>query len=142
MTTITANLDRMFLGNEPWDCSNSAANLGDQAGRLTWMCAMSVAAAHESWLVSPLADAVDGMKEWAGEAGAWDRDEIEEWSNVEALAIFVQNVAGELRLLGADDLEIAECVLEYREQKGPEEILGHYYTTDDNQNRVDYYTGI
>ena len=43
MDTIKVNLTKMFSYREPWDCSNSVANLGDRAGELTWACALEVA---------------------------------------------------------------------------------------------------
>lgn len=145
MANIIANLDQMFSAIEPWDVSNSVANLGPQAARLTWSNALKIAERHTDWLESSLTEAVEGMQEWASEAGAWDKDEIEHWSTVECLALFVQNVASELRnYLNADDgLDMSGCVQTYKftnwdEQSGSP--AGHYFRTD-GVNKVEYYTG-
>jgi hypothetical protein len=118
----------MFAHHEPWDCSNSVANLGPRAGELTWGNALAIAksalegdgSAPEwpymwDWLATPLADALNYIRGWARETGAWDRAEIEAWSDEECLALLVQNVADDLRLMGADDQELAECVATYQD---------------------------
>jgi hypothetical protein len=55
-------------------------------------------------------EALEAIKGWARDCGAWDREEIEGWTDVEVLALLVQNVASELRALGSDDLELIELV--------------------------------
>lgn len=145
MTTITADLGKMFDHREPWDCSNSVANLGPNAGKLTWESAVEVAQNHAAWLVSPLADACTGMQEWARSCGAWDSADIESWTEVECLALFVQNIAAELRnLLSADDVELAQSVEIYMGtdwDNASEYPIGYYYEKD-GRFFVDYYTGI
>lgn len=110
MTCVRFNVTIMFNHREPYDCSNNRATLGDQCARLTWTCALEVASAHESWLLSPLEDAVDYILAWAKETGAWDRDEIAGWTDEECLALLVQNVASDMRMLGSDDMSFLECL--------------------------------
>jgi hypothetical protein len=146
MTTIKANVSEMFATREPWDCSNSQANLGDQAGRLTWQCALEVAERADKWLLSDRVEACESMQNWARETGGWDREEIAAWSDEECLALFVQNVASELREhLGADDNQLESCAQAYKvmteESEGDHPIMGYYYTESDHVN-VEYYTGI
>ncbi len=126
MTTIKINVSAMFEDREPWDCSNSVANLGPQAARLTWACSIGVAAAHEDWLLSPLADALEFARDWAREAGAWDQDEIKAWSDLECLALLVQNVASDMRGLGADSLCLTDCAEQQQDQTG-------YYWNENGQ---------
>jgi len=144
MTTIKADVSVMFSAREPWDCSNSQANLGDQAGRLTWECALEVAQSADKWLLSDRAEACEGMQEWARETGAWDREEIAGWSDEECLALFVQNLASELREhLGVDDNELETCVHTYETTDWNEESCsptGSYYMEAAHVT-VDYYTG-
>jgi len=145
MTTIKADVSVMFSAREPWDCSNSQANLGDQAGRLTWACALEVAESADKWLLSDRAEACEGMQEWARETGAWDREEIAAWSDEECLALFVQNVASELRtLLGADDNELETCVHTYEttDWEQESEYPTGQYSIEAKHVTVDYYTGI
>jgi hypothetical protein len=135
----------MFGSTEPYDCSGSQAELGDQAARLTWTSAMRVAACHEFWLKSDIAEAVEGMREWARECGAWEADEIAAWSDDECMALFVQNVASELRMLGSDESTLEECARVYQgtdwEQKC-EYPTGVYYLAADGAAHVEYYTGL
>jgi hypothetical protein len=112
MTYVRMNLTRMFAHHEPWDCCNSVANLGPAAGRLTWQCALEVAERADEWLVGARAKALDYICTWARDTGAWERAEIEGWSEMECLALLVQNVASDLRELGADDEPLSECCYE------------------------------
>ncbi len=100
---IKLNLASMFSHREPWDCSNSIANLGPNAAELTWGCALEVARNAREWLLSPLSDTLEAIERWAKATGAWDADEIAAWSDEETLALLVQNVASDLRELGADN---------------------------------------
>ena len=146
MTTISANVSEMFSTIEPWDVSNSVANLGPNAARLTWENAVCVAKTHRTWLTTSLGDASDCMRDWAESTGAWSDDEIAAASDIECLALFVQNVASELRdYLGADDHEFAECARVYAETDWELEgsyPIGMYELNEFGHLTVDYYTGI
>lgn len=106
---VTINITELFSHREPWDCSNSQANLGPNCARLTWQCATECAEAYERWLESPLADAVEAVKADARETGAWDHEEIEGWSDIECLAYLVQCLASDMRLIGSDDNSFDDC---------------------------------
>jgi hypothetical protein len=144
MTTIKADVSVMFAAREPWDCSNSIANLGDQAGRLTWECALEVAADAGKWLLSDRADALAGIVEWAHDTGAWDEEETAKWSDEDCLALFVQNVASDLReWLDSDNQELESSVHTYETTDWDKESgspTGHYYIEAAHVT-VDYYTG-
>lgn len=144
MTTIKANVSKMFSHRDPWDCSNSAANLGPNAGQLTWDCALEVAENASEWLLSPVSDACEGIQEWARDTGAWDADEIAAWPDTHCLALFVQNVASELRdHLDSDNQGLTECATKYAETDWEQESCSPigYYVQDENEVTVDYYTG-
>lgn len=144
MTTITANVSKMFDEIEPWLVSNSIANLGENAGKLTWENALKIAQDAEQWLMSDAAEAVEGMREWAGETGAWDREEIAAWPDVDCLALFVQNVASDLRdHLDSDNRELAACARLCQRTDWDKQSCsptGYYYVRK-REVRVDYYTG-
>lgn len=128
--TIKINVTKLFEHREPWDCSNSVANLGDQAGRLTWQCATECAENYQSWLESPLPDALDDILADARETGAWDDEELNDWSVDDCLAYLVQCIAADLRLLGSDDLSLDECFETYQNtdwDKMPEYPIANYY---------------
>ncbi len=114
---IQFNATAMFEFFDPWDCSNSMANLGPRAAELTWDCAMRVAGCHTEWLLSPtLSEAAEIVNEWAKSTGAWDETERAGWTDIECLALFVQNVSSDLRELGADDMDLGELAVEQAER--------------------------
>lgn len=86
-------------GFDPWDCSNSAANLGQNAGELTWQASQR----HAPALVL-----TEGQKEafraWVRSSGGWTREEIEAWTDAELTALCVQWIAGDIREGFGDDL--------------------------------------
>lgn len=142
--TIRANVSRMFSEVEPWDCSNSIANLGQSASSLTWQAALLVASNRREWMRSKVSDACDGMRDWAVASGGWERSEVDAWSTDECLALFVQNVASDLRdNLGSDDSSLEDCAAKYestdweRESSYP---TGCYYIRRASVF-VDFYTG-
>jgi|1185.fasta_scaffold89770_2 hypothetical protein len=143
---ISADVGKMFSEIEPCYCSGSQMELGSSAGRITWENALKVADDAKSWLKSKRTDAYEGMREWARETGAWDAAEIAAWSKQELLALFVQNVASELREhLDADNLELKECVAKYASTEWEKENsypTGSYYVTKRGSVCVDYYCGI
>lgn len=150
MTTIRANVSAMFSEIDPYDVSNSIANLGESAGQITWRNALKIAENHEKWLESPLPDACDGMQEWAGSCGAWEAEEIAGWSDEECLAMFVQNIASELRdNLDSDAQDLDACVATYDTTDWDKESCyptGSYYFDADSEGRravkVEFYTGM
>jgi hypothetical protein len=144
MTTIKANVSEMFSMIEPCYVSGSQAELGSTAGQLTWSNAKTIASKHESWLLSDLRSACDGVREWAFNMGAWDEREIEAWSDEECLALFAQNVASELRLLGSDESTFEEIVTKYLTTDWNAEgeyLVGNYHMVNQDCH-VEYYTGV
>lgn len=113
-STITINVSLMFADLEPFDCSNNQATLGPDCARITYENAKTVAARYAYWLESPLDAALSYIRDWARETGAWDDAEIEDWSTTDCLALIVQNVASEMRLLlNVDNCDLHECVETY-----------------------------
>lgn len=144
-STIKANVTRMFEAIEPWDVSNSVANLGPRCAALTWSNAMQIAGQAPAWLLTPIEDACEAMAMWVGETGAWDSEEIDAMSSQQFLALFVQNIASELRMLGSDDNDLLECVTTYQEtdwDAAPEYPVGFYSADCNDDVHVDYYAGV
>lgn len=144
-TTIEASASDMFRFTEPYRVSGSVAELGDKAAKRTWDNAMEIASHHDDWLKSDLTEACEGIREWASRFGVWEKDEIAGWSVDECLALFVQNVAHELRMLGSDDDDFDACVERFQEtdwDKEPECPTGHYYTVVGGDVFVEFYTGV
>lgn len=144
--TITVNLAKMFAHVEPWDCSNSEANLGPCAARYTWSAAQEVAKDWRSWLrpatKAGFEDACDAMGSWARSTGAWDKSEIDTWPDLDFLALLVQNIASEIRQCeGCDDAETMVDVVRIL-RKSDHECVTSYFYVKGGQPFVDYYAGI
>lgn len=145
-STIKANVTSMFRAIEPCYVSGSQNELGSSAGRVTWLNALRIAERAPEWLESPANEADDAIRAWARDTGAWERDEIEAWSQAESLALFAQNVAADLRKLGWDNESPEVCIGEFELHAKfggqPEEVTGWYRLDADNTVHVDYYTGV
>ena len=86
-------------GFDPWDCFNSVANLGPDAGRLTWRASQRFAPA----LVLSEGQK-DAFRDFVRSSGGWTCDEIEAWPDAELTALCVQWIAGDVRESFGDDL--------------------------------------
>ena len=86
-------------GFDPWNCSNSVANLGPNAWELTWRASQR----HASALVL-----TEGQKEafrdFVRSSSDWTREEIAAWSDAELTTLCVQWIAGDIREGFGDDL--------------------------------------
>lgn len=146
-TNIKANVSRMFTDVEPCHVSGSQAELGPAAGQITWRNAMDVAHRARTWLLSDFDEAAEAMREWALSTGAWEPSKVAVWTDNECLALFVQNIASELRMMGSDKcVEIEDLADVYSGtdwDKEPEYPVGHYYIAENSSVlHVDYYTGM
>lgn len=143
MSHIVANIALMFEDIEPCYVSGSQAELGKSAGRMTWENALRIASSRKRWLRTGVKAACEGMREWARSAG-WEAEEIAAWSTDECIALFVQNVASELREhLDSDNSSWEECVAKYSRtdwDNEPSYPTGVYYARN-GRVFVEYYTG-
>lgn len=94
------NITAFVREQDMFDFSHSAAEGGHTAGTDTWRAA--IAASPTYMFVN---DATrDDIRDWVAEFGAWDRDEIDAWSDVELDALLLQFAAGDVRgMEDADD---------------------------------------
>ena len=79
-------------GFDPGDCSNSVANLGQNAGALTWQASRRAASA----LVLSEGQK-DAFRDFVRSSGGWDDEEIAAWDDAELTALCVQWIAGDIR---------------------------------------------
>jgi hypothetical protein len=144
-TYIVANVSKMFAETDPRQVSGSQAELGSLAGKIAWANAMEISEDQPpAWLVSDAPEALAGIREWAGEFGAWDDEEIAAWSAQECFALFAQQIAHEMRMLGSDDCEdIADLAEVYDSTDWDSESeypTGSYYLENADLT-VQFYTG-
>lgn len=83
----------------PWDCCNSVANLGRNAGRLTWQASQRFASA----LVLTEGQK-EAFREFVRSSGGWDEEETAAFSDTDLTALCVQWVSGDIREDFGDDV--------------------------------------
>lgn len=102
---IRANASKMFATIEPCYVSGSRFELGDGAADITWRNALRIADNEDRWLLSDKSEAVEDMRQWARATGAWGDEEL---SDRDLMGLFAQNIASELRDMGADDVHLED----------------------------------
>ena len=79
-------------GFDPWNCCNSVANLGQDAGKLTWQASQRFA---------PALVLTEGQKEafrdFVRSSGGWDDEETAAFSDADLTALCVQWISGDVR---------------------------------------------
>lgn len=87
-------------GFDPWDCSNSVANLGPNAGELTWQASQRAASA-----LVLTEEQTEAFRDFVRASG-WgeDEEEVRALSGVDLTALCVQWISGDVREGFGDDL--------------------------------------
>lgn len=125
------------------DCgqlSGSIAELGNNAGRITWNNAMQ--AAESAW-PDMTAEQIQSLKDYFGEIGAWDDEEREAWSDTETKALLIQMIAGDIREAESccwDDDKDGIDWEQYNLKAENGRLCGRMYLGDDG--RCYYYAGV
>lgn len=88
------NITEFFNSTEPHYYSASRAELGDNAGAITWNNALD--RAEEVDLLDN-EEKVDAFKQFVRESGGWTYEEINTWSHAELNALFIQWISGDMR---------------------------------------------
>ena len=118
-------------GFDPWILSNSRANLGDRAARITWENSQKLAAETKPPMLD--AEGIAAMRKMAISAGM-GREEIEADPDEDIQALFVQWVAGDIREAFGDDDDIDDWDWdEYREASEAGRVAGNLFRTDDGK---------
>lgn len=91
---VTAHLD----GNPPAHlCSGSRAELGENAGQITWGNSRQLAGNLPGFLETP--DELEAVRDHIRTLGAWDDEEIAAFSDSDLRAFIVQEVMADIRHL-------------------------------------------
>ena len=88
------NVTEFFRTAAPMDYSASAAEIGADADRQTWLAAVEDA---PDWPLLDTDEKREAFKAHLLGFGAWQEDEIAEWSNRELVALLLQMIAGDIR---------------------------------------------
>ena len=94
------NITQYVRETEHGDISASAAELGPDAGRITWENAK-----REAPMLAT-EDQLGALRSWALDSGGWNHEEVAAWDEAECNALFCQLVSGdwrELESLASDD---------------------------------------
>lgn len=101
----------------------SAAELGPNAGKITWANAL-----ENCNLIHLTPQEILEAKEYIKTWGAWERDEIDNWSEEETKALIIQSAAGEYREAESVAWEGTDCCIdwdEYEKQSHSGRISGN-----------------
>lgn len=88
------DVTRLIDDCDPAEFSASRAERGENAGPETWNNAVTEASERPLEIDDP-----DGIREWLKSFGAWEKEEIDSWSDAELGALVLQYASGDLREL-------------------------------------------
>lgn len=128
------NITDFFYTGQAHLYSASKVELGENAGKLTWLNALGYANKHR---MLETEEQLEAFRAFVKATGGWTQEEISHWTNHELNALFVQFVAGDIREADLDkpypDWEQYEIdAMEGR-------VSSRFFMSDDNQ--VFYYIG-
>lgn len=124
-----------FYNNEsPRDYSASIAELGRNAGKITWQAAIE--SEHRFFSTEKERETV---RDYFKSFGAWDDAEVASWSDVELNALLVQCISGDIR----DSMALShdqQAFDAYYEESLAGQVSGRIWCSDDD-GKVYYYVG-
>lgn len=121
------NITKFFNTACPKDYSASAAEIGENAGRITWAAACDDTM---DWNLLDDANKLDCMRGWLKASGGWDQEEINAFSDEELNAIFLQLISGDIRESGLADGGLWE---EYQKDAEDGRVSGTLFQGADGQ---------
>lgn len=107
------NISAFYNEANPMDFSASIAEIGNDAGKITWNNAK-----ESGFNLLDTADKLAAMRKWAKSSGGWNDEEIAAWSDVELNALFIQIISGDIREKGESTWE------EYQEESEAGHVSG------------------
>ena len=125
---MEVNITKFFNEESPRDYSASVAELGNDAGALTWNYA-NEQAADAPLLTTP--EQLENVRAYFEGFGAWEREEIDAWSATELNALLVQDISGNMRDY-CDDVTEWDWE-EYQQLSEAGQVGGCIYKGDDGQ---------
>lgn len=121
------NITKFFNEARPRDYSASCAEIGQDAGRITWRAACDDSA---EYMLIDTDEKRDTFHAHVRGFGAWSDDEINAWSDIELNALFIQLVSADIRESG---LDAGIDWPEYYEQAEHGTVSGNLFRADDGQ---------
>lgn len=128
------NITDLFNMGQAQLYSASVAELGENAGQITWANALEAA---EEYNFLDTSEKRAAFREFVAQTGGWSRNEIFGWTRPELNALFIQFCTGDIREGGLNvpnpDWQ------QYQEDCEAGIASGRIFKSDDNQ--VYYYIG-
>ena len=122
------NITGIFYTGQAHLYSASAAELGEDAGKITWANALAYANKHR---MLDTEDQLEAFRQFVKDTGGWTQEEISHWTNHELNALFVQFVTGDIREAGLEtpfpDWE------QYQEDAEAGRVSSRIFKSEDNQ---------
>lgn len=122
------NITGIFYTGQAHLYSASVAELGDDAGKITWANALAYANKHR---MLDTEDQLEAFRQFVKDTGGWTQEEISHWTNHELNALFVQFVTGDIREAGLEtpfpDWE------QYQEDAEAGTVSSRIFKSEDNQ---------
>lgn len=129
------DITEFFNNAAPCDYSASQMELGKDAGKITWAHALEAAPDYNHLDTGEkLAAYRDDLREY----GAWEDAEIDSWSAVELNALFLQEIASNMREGKLDEGEPDWDAYTARSEAG--QCSGRIYRGDDG--KIWFYVGM
>lgn len=99
---------RAFIDGEPDAClcSGSRAELGDNAGELTWRNSCNVGDTLADFLTTE--EEKQEVRDHFRAYGAWDEEEIAAWTDSDLRGLLVQEIASEVRHLESAGIDLED----------------------------------
>lgn len=88
------NITKFFSTANPSSFSASRAELGDDAGNITWNAAKEAVDEH---LMLDTSAKVTALRDHMRGFGAWDDEEVDGWTVQECNALLIQLISGDIR---------------------------------------------
>jgi hypothetical protein len=124
------DITEFFNTARPSYYSASVAEMGEDAGRITWANSVDAADTWVAWLDT------EEFREHMRGFGAWTEEEIAAWSDAELTALLIQLISGDIRESG---LQTGTSWAEYEEAAQAGRVGGNLWRADDG--RIFYYVG-
>ena len=133
------NITRFFMEASPRDYSASMAEIGQDAGRVTWAHAIEDT---PDYFLLDTDEKRESFRAFVRSSGGWTDEEIAAWTDEELNALLLQWVSGDMREpvgfeLGTDTTD--EQWLEYERQSEQGQVSGRLFKGTDGQ--IYFYIG-
>ena len=122
------NITQFYNAANAEDYSASCAELGVNAGEITWNAAL-----HAEYNLIDTDEKRDALRTWAKSTGGWNAEEISAWSDNELNALFIQLISGDIREKGSLPWE------EYQDRAEEGLVSGTLF--EDIDGEIYYYLG-